>query len=610
MSVSVWAVAVGLVSLLAGPCDVAEEDGGAPPAVEVAPVSPNRGFVSVNAGLGCAFRDDGTRLCWNSRWAWLSPLPDELVYLDGPVDLDSDLCWIHTDGILECIKPHMDEVSGPPEDPFPGYEEFPFPGRRFTALSGGRFACAIDVDGALACTGYGWPIDWVWDGPGAHPTEGEFVSVSAGKPHMCGVRVGGELLCWSSHYYRRRRPAVLSPPVGEFTSVSVGRWHACAVRVGGEVVCWGGEEHDGGQFSPFDGLFRAVAVGSRTCGLRVDGEVECRGSGWNDNEGVWPSGPFTALDVGDQICALRPGGEVVCWGDGSGTHRPPGDAFVALDAGPTATCGLRPDGEVVCWGHDTTLGGARLLLAWDVPAGPFAAVSVGNDYACALRPDGEVACWGRGKLPPIYRGETYEERENRRRLEPPAGPFSAISAFDEYTCGLRPDGEAVCWGMHNTYREIELAAPPPGPFTAIRAGSYGACGLRPSGEAICWDTEDGAQTDSGGAFAALTDGRPQPCGLRAGGEFACTDPDKYGHQDAPKMAFQSVASRTHTCGLDFGGEITCWAARVWHEPTPPGPFTAVTVGDFYTCGLRPNGAAECWTPHWPPTADPAHPPTT
>lgn len=608
---------VSLVSLLAGPCDVPELNDGAAPAGEtaVAPVSPNHGFVSVNAGVGCAFRDDGTRLCWNVRSARLPQLPDELAFLDGPFDLDGDLCWIDTDGTLECQKEHMDDIVGPPEDPFPGYEQFPFPGRRFTALSGGRFACAIDVEGALACTDYGYPIDWAWDGPGAHPTEGEFVSVSAGDPHMCGVRVGGKLLCWSDHYYRRRSPAVMSPPAGEFTSVSVGDEHACAVRVGGELVCWGADERDSGKLSPPEGLFKAVAIrnlGSTSCGLRPDGEVECWGRSWNEFGGVWPQGPFVALDVDLRICALRTGGEVTCWGAGSGMHRPPSGAFVALDAGPKATCGLRPDGQIDCWGYHRELNGGWSPLAWEPPAGPFTAVSVGDDYACALRPSGDVACWGRGKLGPYRSGADDEERENRRRLQPPPGPFSAISAFDEFTCGLRPDGEIDCWGMYDADNQvgdaIDLADPPAGPFTAVRTGFSWACGLRPGGRAVCWNAADGSEKASVDGIVALIGGSALPCGLRSGGELACAEPNRWSHRNAPEMAFRSVATSAspggHSCGLDQDGEITCWSGGVWHEPTPPGPFTAVTVGSFYSCGLRPDGTAECWTPHWPPTADP------
>ena len=593
--------------------------------VDAAPgVSPNRGFTSLSADVRCAFRGDGTRLCWTKveEWVVIPRAPAGLVAMDGL--FSGSRCGIHTDGTLECWWSHGGELGGDG----PEQERFPFPGRRFTALSAGHYACAIDIDGTLACTSYGYPVSWAWDVPGAHLPDGEFESVSAGNPHMCGVRVGGDLACWRSSY--EDPSAILSPPAGKFTSVSVGRRHACAVRVGGRVVCWGDDEHeyehDYGQSSPPGGLFRTVAVNGRvSCGIRVDGDVECwglRGSdpqrnidGWNSDRGLWPRGPFTALDVerywGSQICALRPGGEVVCWNDGSATHRPPGGAFVALDAGYQATCGLRHDGEVDCWGYDPGFGGARILpLEWDVPAGPFTAVSVGNGYACALRPGGEVACWGHGKRrTPRYDGtDTVASLENRRRLEAPPGPFTAISAYDEYTCGLRPDGDVACWGMRSTSWDVDLAAPPPGPFTAVRAGSYQACGLRRNGDALCWNTEDGAQTAIGdGGFAALVDGVADACALRPGGELVCGDPYNYLARTAPDTAFRSVATfggpGGHDCGLDFHGEITCRAGGGWHVPTPPGPFTAVTVGGFYSCGLRPDGTAECWTPHWPPTAD-------
>ena len=292
-----------------------------------------------------------------------------------------------------------------------------------------------------------------------------------------------------------------------------GSWFACGVRSGGRVECWGDyedEEDNSGQ-SPPPGWFESVAVaGFFSCGLRVDGEVECWGlrrdpehrwPGWNADGGLWPQGPFTALGVGsylDAICALRVGGEFVCWNDGSATHRAPQGAFVALDAGLVATCGLRPGGEAVCWGFDEGWERQHTVarpLDWDIPAGPFTAISVGDRYACALRPGGEAACWGHGKSRKSRGGvaerETLAEREIRRRLQPPPGPFVAISAGYNYTCGLRPGGEAACWGLAGTYSERELADPPPGPFVAISAGERRAddhaCGLRPDDTAVCWD---------------------------------------------------------------------------------------------------------------------------
>ena len=572
-------------------------------------MSPNRGFVSLRVDPPCGIREDRSRLC--------------------AYEVGKPQCVIQVDGRLRCWG--KSGSDGPTPDP----EEFPFGEQRFVAVSDGSFVCAIRVDRTLACTAYGYEFpSWVVPG-------GEFVAVSAGRPHMCGVRVGGALACWRHPYYDDPS-AVLSPPAGRFTSVSVGSWFACGVRSGGRVECWGDyddEEDNSGQ-SPPAGWFESVAVaGFFSCGLRVDGEVECWGlrrdpehrwPGWNADGGLWPQGPFTALGVGsylDAICALRVGGEFVCWNDGSATHRAPQGAFVALDAGLVATCGLRPGGEAVCWGFDEGWERQHTVarpLDWDIPAGPFTAISVGDRYACALRPGGEAACWGHGKSRKSRGGvaerETLAEREIRRRLQPPPGPFVAISAGYNYTCGLRPGGEAACWGLAGTYSERELADPPPGPFVAISAGERRAddhaCGLRPDDTAVCWDTHTGEQTTLDGSYASLTGGhgyQGYACGLRPDGRFACADADNPLAADAPHKTFRSVAATlrgAHACGLDFGGELTCWGVGSWHEPAPPGPFTAVTVGRDHSCGLRADGTAECWTPHWPPGADPVYPAAT
>ena len=586
-------------------------------------VSPNRGFVSFSADAYCGFRGDATMDCW---WPLSESVESEVfVAIDGIRRRPQ--CGIRVNGTLRCWGRYGIEL-----DVTVRYEEFPFGEQRFTALSAGSLMCAIRVDRTVACTDYGYPMSRSPDSPDRE-SDREFVAVSAGRPHMCGVRVGGALACWRHPNHDDPSP-VLSPPSGRFTSVSVRSSHACAVRVDGGVVCWG-DDWDG-ETSPPPGRFVDVAVSpSFSCGLRSDGEVVCWGlrrssvpdypAGWNKYGGLWPRGPFTALDVNNQteeICALRVSGEVACWNNGTATHEPPGGVFVALDAGPYSTCGLRPDGEVVCWGWGRGLDyprSQRLPVAWDVPSGPFTAISVGRDYACGLRPDGEAACWGHGKLRAERHdvSETPDERENRRRLEPPPGPFTALSAGDEFTCGLRPDGEVACWGMSDTDSGRELSEPPPGPFSAVRAGYKHACGLRPDGRVTCWRSSTswhsyvylnerfGEQTTLDGTWTALTGGHELACGLRPGGEFACADADNVLSRHAPDVVFRAVASTGRACGLDHRGEITCWSHRGHREPAPPGPFTAVTAGTLYTCGLRPDGTAECWTTHWPPTADPA-----
>ena len=405
---------------------------------------------------------------------------------------------------MECVPILMGQrrLDATSEDPLPGFEEFPFPGERFTAISkGGTHTCGIRSDGTLACTRHGWPADW-------SPPEGEFESISVAGGYVCGIRVGGALACSGDSNSVPR--SVLSPPAGIFKSVAITGSYGCASRVDLRIVCWGEPhpDYDFGQASPPGGRFRSVAVaGYFSCGLRTDGEVECwgrrhgdpdqGGRGWNNDGGFWPRGPFTALVAGSpsgEICALRLGGKMVCWNDGSATHRAPEGAFVAIDAGPTATCGVRLGGEVECWGFEREDRLAEVYpLSWDPPAGPFTAVSVDEKYACALRVGGDITCWSTRKRGQFLASadEPSADRRYDTRVDVWPGPFTAISTSPTGACALLADGEATCWNVMSSWPYHRPADPPPGPYAAIQVGQRTACGLRPDGDITCWSTYDG-----------------------------------------------------------------------------------------------------------------------
>lgn len=57
--------------------------------------------------------------------------------------------------------------------------------------------------------------------------------------------------------------------------------------------------------------------------------------------------------------------------------------------------------------------------------------------------------------------------------------FTAITAGDNHTCGLRPSGDIACWGRNDS----DQASPYFGAFHSVAAGGDQTCGLRPSGEA-------------------------------------------------------------------------------------------------------------------------------
>ena len=69
-------------------------------------------------------------------------------------------------------------------------------------------------------------------------SSGEFVSISAGLNHTCGVRRDNSVECWGDDEYGQA-----TPPSGEFAAVSAGIRHTCGVRLDGAVQCWGSNEY-------------------------------------------------------------------------------------------------------------------------------------------------------------------------------------------------------------------------------------------------------------------------------------------------------------------------------------------------------------------------------
>ena len=267
----------------------------------------------------------------------------------------------------------------------------------FVSVSAGYdHTCGVRADGSVEC--------WGANGSGqATPPRGEFASVSAGTDYTCGVKSDGSVECWGRAIDSQASP----PPRGKFASVSAGIGHACGVRTDGAVECWGMEmasDATGGG-----GKYASVSTGYvHTCGVGTDGAVECWASVPSTAVGFQmpplpqpPPGEFASVSVGwsgrglSHICGIKIDGSLECWGmEGSSTLRPPAGDFVSVSAGGNAfsssgyACGLKRDGSVECWGNPP--GGGRTTPQ----AGEFVSVSAGGYHACGVKTDGSVACWG------------------------------------------------------------------------------------------------------------------------------------------------------------------------------------------------------------------------
>ena len=219
-------------------------------------------------------------------------------------------------------------------------------------------------------------------------------------------------------------------------------------------------------------------------------------------------------------------------------------------------------GEPVRWSEFSNW--AQSLPQPELPATPtpgsdtesigFVSVSASTEHTCGVKANGEVLCWG---------------NDGSGRATPPDGTFQSVSAGRDHTCGVKTDGTVACWGFNNSGQ----ATPPAGEFRSVSASkdysAYGyTCGVRDDGSVACW----------GNGF--------------------------WGKTNPPEGSFLSVsAGGYHACGVLTDGGVVCWGSDGQAtesdtgdgRATPPaGSFQAVSAGSFHTCGLQTDASVVCW----------------
>jgi alpha-tubulin suppressor-like RCC1 family protein len=345
-------------------------------------------------------------------------------------------------------------------------------------------------------------------------------------------------------------------------AVGAGGRHSCALTTDGSVYCWGenlrGELGDGTQ------------TGSLTP-VRVSTTLS-----------------FAQLAVGDRhTCALTAGGEAHCWGyDGYGRLGAglPGDGyssvpvpvagdhtFSSLSVGLAVSCGIAGDGHTYCWGFNSAgqLGDGSTdpttvpVAVSNSSSLGFQQVSTSWITTCALTAAGAVYCWGNGYNGAF--GNGTDENETSSTPVSAAGGMSlaTISVGNLYSCGLRSNAQAVCWGENNEFGEQglgTLVGPTLSPtdvtggltFASLRAHKKNSvlahtCGVTPAGDIYCWGANNDSQLGTPTGFA---------CWFTSFGFFPCSSSPVKVDSD---LAFQAVdPGREFTCALSTTGEVYCW----------------------------------------------------
>lgn len=323
-----------------------------------------------------------------------------------------------------------------------------------------------------------------------------FEAIDAGGVHSCGLRVGGEMLCWGDNATGRLgtgdpwRSTLPAPVAGErrWASISAGSPATCALTTEGAAWCWGQVEVDRFVATPEEvgggHVFARIVTNWHTCALTAAGSAYC----WGSNESHQLGAGTDEYSIAEPLPVV--GGHV----------------FTAISPGMAHTCAVDTDGVAWCWGNNPS---GELGDGETTPRGQpepvlteqrFVDIGAGNDHSCALTGNGEVWCWGSNAELQLGRsdvdGSTIPVKVSGVRR------FTKLSVGAAANCGIEVGGGLYCWGRNTNGllgngTQENSAAPVRVQgsmlFEDVDAGGWHTCGRTADGDGYCWgDPSNGA----------------------------------------------------------------------------------------------------------------------
>ncbi len=295
----------------------------------------------------------------------------------------------------------------------------------------------------------------------------QWVQVSAGHEHTCGLMSDGTLWCWGLNDYgqlgqgttggQMSTPQQVSFMGTDTAVVESGDYYTCVIRHNRTLWCWG--DNRSGQ------LGNGTKTNSTVPVQVIISAVE-------------PLAPVKQVSARlNHACAIRENGSLWCWGnnangrlgDDSTNERLNPIGVPGMNAGVTQvsagvhhTCAIRSTGEVFCWGlndrgqlgdNSTTERRTPVAVVWpgleNVPA--IADVTTGEKHTCVLLVAGAAYCFGdngNGRL---------GDNTTTHRSVPTAvvGMDTDVRDLEigyRHSCAIKTDDSAWCWGDNNAGR--------------------------------------------------------------------------------------------------------------------------------------------------------------
>ncbi len=211
------------------------------------------------------------------------------------------------------------------------------------------------------------------------------------------------------------------------------------------------------------------------------------------------------------------------------------------------------------------------------------AVTIGRYRACALDTGGSAWCWGENDAGQAVPGDSRTFIDTPTRVA--GGPYTQLTAGPGLlTCGLTAEGEAMCWGVDDTFDldgpDAPVLVTPEARYTAIWAG-YFLVGALAQGGLVNYDNA-ATTTLPDVAFTAIDGYEYGYCALADDGTLYC-----FGGRDAFKGAGESPDFSTAVPPV--GGGVSF--ANFGVGGTPP---TCLSTEEQHVCGLAADGRTLCW----------------
>jgi alpha-tubulin suppressor-like RCC1 family protein len=386
--------------------------------------------------------------------------------------------------------------------------------RPATIASSGRFVCALEGAGQVACWGRG--------------ASGQ---LGPGSPTLSAVPV---------------RVAGIDDAVALAATSKLG----CALRAGGAVTCWGainaGAQQSTVSAGALGDVVEMVLVDGPTtsvCARRSDGKIACtqlRGPVHTTAELIGGIDDAVALQAHNRnLYVLRASGVLSKYA----AFERGGPGLTAAETIPDVQdigrndmkmCVTMNSGERRCryfdqeWKLEKATDGPlwQMSMRRELVAGAIDAVDE-TLVECIRDAEGRVACWGLNDDGQLGLGKPAFASEPRKVLE---GPSVALAAGGDRSCAVSVDGKIACFD-HEVVDEVEAGVEG---VRALAVGGYHWCAIVGGGEARCWGSNEAGQLGVGGEPEEL---------VRVPG--------------LSDLAFIAV-SGDHSCAVRRDHSVRCW----------------------------------------------------